>query len=78
MERFILFGLFTAMMLYATKLHIDQQRRGEFRGHPWPFQVVTDRARSPRRFAILKLILGALFIAVWIGWIFLFRAMLGE
>jgi len=76
MDRLVLFGFFTALMLYATSRHVAQLRRGELRGDPWPFQIVTNRKRTPRRFAVLKVVVNVCLIAMWAGWLVLLLAVI--
>lgn len=83
-ERWVIFGLLTALMCLPTVWHVRQHRQGRFEGAKWPAEdlighhFVTDRDRNPIRFAIYKWVLGAAMLGIWIGWFFLLRAMLNE
>ncbi len=82
LERWVTFGLLTALMCLSTVWHIRQHRQGRFKGFRWPavflfgHRIVTDRDRNPIRFAVYKWALGAALIGIWIGSFFLFRVML--
>lgn len=82
LERWIFFVLSTGLMAVATMWHVHQHREGRFRGHKWlgelmlGHQIVTDRDKNPRRFAIYKWVLGASLAGIWIGWFFVLRVML--